>query len=310
MEQGKEIILYHPVVYNDRVPFHSIFLSFHHPTGFRAIHSAACTGSEKVVSALLKKGHDPQLIDSLTGWTPLMYAVSVGNEAVSKRLLEICDMNVNAMGRDGCTPLYLAATNGHEPILRRLLEQKSLDVNLRLGVNFYTPLIAAILDGMNVVVGVLTSIDQVDVNCRLGDGWSALHHACSYGREIAAAVYLLARKDIKVNFRIDEKPDKEAHNQDVVGIFRFSQYHDCTPLMVTAMSDNEDAVKVLLKQDGLDMTCRNRRGRTALMLAYEDGNERIVSLLEDAGAEGEIPAIELQDYSHDSVLKRRRLLLN
>ena len=38
----------------------------------------------------------------------------------------------------------------------------------------------------------------------------------------------------------------------------------------------------------------DEEGRTALMLAHEHGHEASVKILEEAGVEGEIPAIELR----------------
>ncbi|KAL8661075.1 MAG: hypothetical protein Q9202_005947 [Teloschistes flavicans] len=256
-------------------------------TGLRAIHWAAYVGSEKIVSALLENGHDPRLMDD-RGGTPLLYAALRGNEAVSKILLEMPDMDVNVTDNAGNTPLCLAAHKGHEPVVRLLLEQQSVDVNLP-AKNGYTPLLATILYGdHSTIVQLLTSIGNLDVNCIEKDfGRSSLHIACANARNASMRI-LLKRKDLMVNILIDRRSKDETDFRNVLQGY--------TPLMLAAVIGNETAIKALLEEDALDTAYRCSRGRTALMLAYDRGYESTVKLLEDAGAEGELPPNELRSY--------------
>ncbi|KAI4238113.1 MAG: hypothetical protein LQ352_007898, partial [Teloschistes flavicans] len=287
VEEERKIVLYCDICHDLKRLFRYDDYVAPSWTGLRAIHWAAYAGSEKIVSKLLENGHDPRLIDD-RGGTPLMYAALGGNEAVSKTLLEMPDIDVNVTDNAGNTPLCLAARKGHEPVVRLLLEQQSVDVNLP-AKDGYTPLIAAIVFRRpDTLVQLLTSIGNLDVNyVSRGVGWSnglsTLHIACARARNTTIRI-LLKRKDILVNTLIDQPLKKDIDNRNIV--------QDCTPLMLAILRGNNAAVKALLEQDALDTACRcSKGGRTALELAYEMADKSQVKLLEDAGAEGELPPI-------------------
>ncbi|KAI4098746.1 MAG: hypothetical protein L6R37_006336, partial [Teloschistes peruensis] len=293
IKEERPIIIYYLIYYIDS---NSLFVDYEEPfvqTGIGAIHWAAFVGSEKIILALLEKGHDPQVLDG-RGRTALMYAAYGGDEAMIKMLLDTPDMDVNIADEEGCTPLYFAAMSGHELVVRLLLEQKIIDVNPRESVDGHTPLLAACEseEDTSTIVQLLTSVSHVDVNCVGEDGWGALHYARFYkDSEGALLKILLERKDILVNVRINGRQIHMRWN------------HGCTPLMVAAQYGNEAAVRLLLKRGGVDMSCRSVDGVTALMLAYKRGHKSIVNLLKNAGAEGEIPATELRDCSPDEISK-------
>ncbi|KAL8635529.1 MAG: hypothetical protein Q9228_006988 [Teloschistes exilis] len=296
IEEERQIIIGYSVYYDNQNPWLREMYEPYPLTGFQAIHWPVWIGSEKIGLALLGRGYDPQVLDDL-GRTPLMYAAYGENEAVIKMLLDTPAMDVNIADKKGCTPLYFSAMKGHESFVRLLLEQKNIDVN-PVAFNGNTPLLAACQFPRDTVVRLLTSVSHLDVNCRGEGGVGALHRVCAYG-EGAIVKILLERKDILVNISINGVLDKKGG-----GKCPPKWYYDCTPLMVAARYGNEDTVRLLLKRGGVDMSCRNVDGDTALMLAYKRGYESTVNLLEDAGAEGEIPAIELRDYSPDGISKR------
>ncbi|KAL8764520.1 MAG: hypothetical protein Q9194_007012 [Teloschistes cf. exilis] len=296
IEEERQIIIGYSVYYDNQNPWLREMYEPYPLTGFQAIHWAVWIGSEKIGLALLGRGYDPQVLDDL-GRTPLMYAAYGENEAVIKMLLDTPAMDVNIADKKGYTPPYFSAMKGHESFVRLLLEQKNIDVN-PVAFNGNTPLLAACQFPRDTVVRLLTSVSHLDVNCVGEGGVGALHRVCAYG-EGAIVKILLERKDILVNISINGVLDKEGG-----GKCPPKWYYDCTPLMVAARYGNEDTVRLLLKRGGVDMSCRNVDGDTALMLAYKRGYESTVNLLEDAGAEGEIPAIELRDYSPDGISKR------
>jgi ankyrin repeat protein len=64
------------------------------------------------------------------GGTPLSWAAGNGHEEVFKFLLAIKDINLNTKNSDGRTPLSLAAGNGHETIVNLLLAMKGVETEL------------------------------------------------------------------------------------------------------------------------------------------------------------------------------------
>ena len=55
-------------------------------------------------------------------------------------------------------------------------------------------------------------------------------------------------------------------------------------------------MKLFLDKSNIDLDCRSHTNQTALMIAYQNGHETTVALLEAAGAQGEIPEVDLREY--------------
>ena len=97
---------------------------------FSILHYAAMWGWLPVVKMLVSRGMDVNAV-TITGRTPLMYAVELMHVAVVKYLANHHEMELNIPDADGMTPLLLAMELGPEglPIMEILLDAGS-DVNL------------------------------------------------------------------------------------------------------------------------------------------------------------------------------------
>ncbi|EIT77782.1 ankyrin repeat protein [Aspergillus oryzae 100-8] len=132
------------------------------------------------IEALLKRGVDLECTNE-RGWTPLIYAASLGHKDVVRLLLEKgadLDNDDHPYGR---TPVIWAAMNGHEDVVGLLLEKGA---RLDLVDNEYhrTPVIWAAKKGNEGVVRLLLE-RGVDLSHGDGQGYTPLAWAAIEGHE-------------------------------------------------------------------------------------------------------------------------------
>jgi len=98
-----------------------------------ALHLAACTTRDNVVTSLLQRGANPMALD-YADRTPLHYSIIVVEDQVDnekdaikvvKALLDTCDdpIHINHMDYDGFTSLSLAGMSGCVSIVRELVSR-------------------------------------------------------------------------------------------------------------------------------------------------------------------------------------------
>ena len=88
---------------------------------------AVTYGNEEVVELLLEQGDtDPNVADE-HGRTPLSFAADLGREDIVKLLLERGDVKPDLPDNEGRTPLSFAAEWGREDIVKLLLERADVD---------------------------------------------------------------------------------------------------------------------------------------------------------------------------------------
>jgi ankyrin repeat protein len=101
------------------------------PAGQNALMLAAINQDQPMVQALLAK--DAEV--NKTGWTPLHYAASSGDDAIVKLLLDH-SAYIDAGSPNGSTPLMMAAAAGHDTTIKLLLDEGAdMTIKNQLGLN-------------------------------------------------------------------------------------------------------------------------------------------------------------------------------
>ena len=223
-----------------------------------ALITAANSMRNDVVSLLLDRGADVNMVDSYSG-TALAVAVMQGNKDIVRLLLDR-GADVNIVGGKVGTALAAAAIKGNKDTLKLLLD-RGADVNIVVDSQYGTALAAAAFEGNKSSVRLL--LDRgADVNIVGGE----------YGTALTAAA-LEGNKDT-VRLLLDQGADV-----NIVG----GEYG--TALAAAVLDESEDTVRLLLDR-GADVNMVGGKYGTALAAAATiEGNDDIVQLLLDRGAD-------------------------
>lgn len=97
----------------------------------QTLFEAAFAGDIDGVRLSLRSGQDPNIYESLHGWTPLMQACAKGYTEIARMLLQAgANPNAQKFSGDKETALMYASQRGHEEIVKLLLEAKA-DPNIK-----------------------------------------------------------------------------------------------------------------------------------------------------------------------------------
>ena len=163
--------------------------------------ASAAFGCFSEIERMLLQRHDPNVVDSTLGLSPLYYASERGHLEIVRLLLEACaDADYGARRHD-ITPLLAASRNGRVDIAKLLL-QAGADKH-RCNCRGETPLWVASCRGNTDIVrfllGAGLNIDQAD-----NSGETPLCVACRFGREEIVCLLRQAGSDI---FRTNKRGD-------------------------------------------------------------------------------------------------------
>jgi ankyrin repeat protein len=208
---------------------------------------------------LLKHGADIEARDA-GDWNPLEMGMTEEHVELTQVLLEH-GVNVNAQDKRRCSPLYWASSLGM-PSVAQVLLIHGADVTAQ-NDDSETPLHRA---QVKEVAQILLK-HGADANAVESWNRTPLHFASEYGR--VSVVRVLLEHGVDANAR-------DAHNATPTHLASGSGW--------PGEEERLDVVRLLL-QYGSDIHALDNEGHTPFMRAREKGNQRIMQLLLDNGAE-------------------------
>ncbi|KAL4218676.1 Serine/threonine-protein kinase tnni3k [Mactra antiquata] len=236
---------------------------------FSPLHIACNFGHDKVVEILLKHDADVNISGSV-GDRPLHLACGKGYVRVTQLLVEGTGKhkaNVNVTDDEEHTPIHFCCKSGHLVVLHYLLEQKAYPHV----TNIYgdTPLHLACYNSKVEVVKQLisrTGLDSVTKENIFSE--TPLHSACTSGKSLDMIKFLIDQPGVKINHQ-----GKDGHTA-----FHSACYHGHIRVVQYLLEKGADInlVASVSEQSG---GSEKREDQTALMWAYEQGHDAIVTLV-------------------------------
>jgi serine/threonine-protein phosphatase 6 regulatory ankyrin repeat subunit B len=230
---------------------------------------AAQKGREEMVTFLMSQGAEADITNQY-GETPFMLGAVGGHLGVVKMLLHhMGGQGLDQTDYEGRTALCCAAIIGHAEMVAFLLSQGGqVDIRDHGG---WTPLMAAAWSGQLVVVKMLLQhMGGQGLNETDNEGKTALCHAAWEGHEECSSLF----KEM-VAFLLSQGAKVDITDKD-----------GGTPLRVAAFFGHVGVVKMLLQHvGGQGLSETDNEGRTTLYYAALRGHEEIVRALLIAGAD-------------------------
>jgi ankyrin repeat protein len=216
--------------------------------GYTALYLAISNGDEALVKLLLERYADTSGSMNLV---PLCQAASKGYVRIVELLLD-AGAYIEERNYLDNSPLDVAAERGHDQVVKLLLKRRAI-------ISEGNPLKLAASNGHEEIVKLLLD-SGVGVDATNWSGETSLHLAASNGREMM--VELLLDRGAAINAE--------------------DEYGE-TALQKAAWKGHEVVVNLLLDK-GAAIDSQNKDGETALQKAAWKGHEAVVELLRSRGA--------------------------
>jgi ankyrin repeat protein len=255
--------------------------------GINTLHCAAQSGHLDIVELLLENGADINKA-SKNGATPLHFASIKGYYDITALLLNKV-VNPSYRDNEGRTALHFAVDKGDTDIVKLLLD-KSVDPNLA-DKKGNTALSLAVVSNNTKLVELLLEQKSIEVNYTNPEGSTAFHLACSKSDVSLVRLFLEKGADVTLANKSGSQPLHAAcqnSNAAVVELLLATKKVDVntftkdglTPLHIACGFRNAAVVNLLL-QNNADIFSQDRNKQTALMLAKQINNQKIVTILEN-----------------------------
>ncbi len=308
------------------MPGIDVNLGFSRANGsLQLIHVAAQNGHKEIIDLLLARGVDIKGLSKCPQkWSPLQFAVYLGECEVAAHLIEKgAEVNMKA-GSDEMSPLGCAIVKGSPDAFRLLLNSEKIDLNhkssdgntpLDLAFSYRQLAMANALltkkadpnqaksirglftiacqEGDKDIVEKLLD-KQVNPNQAMSNGVFPLYMACQNGHE--NIVKMLLDKQVNPNQGAVDgmTPLYMACQKGYEGIVKMllakgadtnqGAIDGMAPLYIACQEGHENIVKKLLAK-GADTNQALRYGVTSLYISCQEGHENIVKMLLDKGAD-------------------------
>ncbi|WP_343288923.1 ankyrin repeat domain-containing protein [Wolbachia endosymbiont of Encarsia formosa] len=229
-----------------------------------ALQWAAETANIRVVLELTKRGADVNQVDSYQQTTLHQSAANGDIEIIKILAAKNADLNVEDLAR--LTALYKAAANGHKEVVK-FLRQNGADVKkngalkltfLHIAVaNGYEELVKCVVENDDNIAGY---IEMVDIF-----GWTPLYWAAAKEKTEILEILLQAISQCGASVDIEDELTGQS------------------PLHIAAMSDNVEAVELLINY-GANVNHKDVLGWTTFYCASARGNKKVINYLIAHGA--------------------------
>ncbi|KAK3902442.1 ankyrin repeat-containing domain protein [Staphylotrichum tortipilum] len=256
------------------------------------LHHAAKRDDLAALTSLLAAGADANQPDA-NDQTPLHHAARSGSEACVIKLLS---GGASARAEDArlLTPLHCAAEQGNRIVVRELLRPGTARLNARASGTGATPLHLAVRAGNLVAVELLLGagahVDGADAVGRVPLSYVSSPEMVRLLVRYGADVSVAGGGRTALHWAVEDQKDKAVVSELLDVGLRVSTANPAgrNALHVAVAAQSYDIVEVLLSSDSsvIDVPVRgDGESRTALHIATEKGDERMVRLLLDRGAQ-------------------------
>ena len=273
--------------------------------GWPRLVEAAYGGDRLLVSNLLRQGADVNLTGP-EGWTALMQTAGSGDMSTTRQLLE-AGAWINAENGAGYNAYEIAQRRGHSDVAQYLKDQGAADEELR---RFFGAAYRGATSEMDEMLDNGFDINRTDYR-----GRTALYYALTGDRDDRYDNYYQYSFRIRpetISYMLEEGADLAVRdNEGKTPLFAFVREYGANLTVIEILiehgadpntADNTglgllsrrcapDFAQMLI-DGGLDVNRTDQRGRTPLHWQVETGNEQVVRILRDAGAD---PTIQDQD---------------
>jgi ankyrin repeat protein len=279
---------------------------------------AAMSGNGSLLEYMLHfRNMDAGAID---GSIPLIWAVDCGDRDLVTLVLNMTNVDVNAVDRSGLstTALTLAVIRKNKDILELLLRDARVDVNCKDGFGGTAITIAASSSTKDIVELILGT-GKVDVNARNDRGKSAIIIAVE-GQWQDTVELLLGTGEVDANAQESAImiAARYGHRGIVQLLLRTGKVNvnakhdeDVSAIIVAAKYGHRGIVQMLLKREDILVNAQSRDGQSALMEAALKGDTDLVTLLLGVGkadpnlqnSSGETALIVAASFGHKSAVE-------
>lgn len=259
------------------------------PEAWSPLHIAVSRDDTRQLQTLLQAGADPNIVDGLTGRTPVLLAAKIGNLEAMKELLD-AGADPETADRRGETPIHLAVRREDRDGLTLLLEAGA-DLNSRDSCG-QTPLHVLADAGEAAVLGLLVR-SELAFNADEGSKWFVLERLAVTSQAQIALDLLRAGASLKAQNDLGQSPLQVAQSRIDV-----PDRDGWTALHVAALIGDGDLAHALLAAEAQP----DRRGEgiaTPLRIAASRGHLAVAQALINGGAD-----IDAKDADEDTALIR------